>query len=110
MTLLLDTRHPLLPLVHRAQQHSGAAMRAIDAHPHPESHQKELSKELVQAHACFVDLLAADYQVEQIQPLVDSTKAVMDAMVVADLHAFASASEAMRLAMIAWGDRNGWND
>lgn len=110
MTLLLDTRHPLQPLVHRAQSHGAAVMRALDADPHPASHMKRLSPDLVQAHGCFVDLLAADYQVEQIQALVDATKAVMDAMVTSDLSAFASACEGMRLAMIAWGDRNGWND
>lgn len=110
MTLLLDTKHPLQPLVHRARSHSSAFVRALEADSCPPSELKALSRELVQAHACFVDLLAADHQVEQIQPLVDSTKAVMDAMVTRDPTELGVACERTRLSLIAWGDRNGWND
>lgn len=109
MTLVLDAKHPVRPLVQRARSHSSAVMRHLETRSNRDSRSKALSKELVQAHACFVDLLAADYQTEQVQPLVDSTKAVMDAMVTADRAAFGSASERMRLWLIAWGDRNGWN-
>jgi hypothetical protein len=110
MAPLLDTGRPVRPLVRRAKAHSGAVMDALKIRSDLVPHRKALAKELVQAYACFVDLLAAGFQVEQVQPLVDSTKAVMDAMVTDGLAGFDSACEQMRLALIAWGDRNGWND
>lgn len=75
----------------------------------PASQGEEVATDLVQAHAGFLDLVAAGHQVEQTRPLADSTKAMLDALVTTDAAGFKSAYEAMRLSLIAWVDRNGWN-
>lgn len=109
MNLLLEQTHPPQSLVNRARSHSSEVVHFVDTKRDPASDLKALSKELVQAHASFVDLLAADFQVEQVQPLVASAEAMIDAMVLDDRGGLDLACERMRVALIAWSDRNGWN-
>lgn len=102
-------RDQLESLVDRARQHSTAVVRVVGTDADPASHRRRITKDLVQAHAAFLDLLAADHQVEQVRPLSDSTKAMLDALVTGDAAGCKAAYEAMRLSFMAWGDRNGWN-
>lgn len=84
-------------------------MRVVGTDADPASHRGRIMHDLVQAHADFLDLLAADHQVEQVRPLADGTKAMLDALVTADTAGCKAAYEVVRLSFMAWSDRNGWN-
>jgi hypothetical protein len=102
-------RDPLESLVDRARRHGAAVVRIVGTDADPASHRAGIMHDLVQAHADFLDLLAADHQVEQVRPLAESTKAMLDALVTADAPGCKAAYEVMRLSFMAWSDRNGWN-
>ncbi|MDE3085391.1 MAG: hypothetical protein KGJ77_01385 [Acidobacteriota bacterium] len=102
-------RDPLEALVDRSRRYGTAVVRTIGTDADPASHREDVATDLVQAYAGFLDLVAAGHQVEQTRPLADSTKAMLDALVTTDASAFKAAYESMRLSLIAWVDRNGWN-
>ena len=102
-------RDPLEALVERSRRHGTAVVGALGTDTDPASRREKVATDLVQAHAGFLDLVAAGHQVEQTQTLADSTKAMLDALVTADAAGFKSAYETMRLSFITWVDRNGWN-